>query len=156
MVHWLTWRMCCPRRAVCAACRARAASHVAKPSDTIIMLHVVNTDRDAGRPAGTPRDTSEAAVVGTKEITKFYSDRRDKMRQAKPGVKVEFVKVDPGKQSIKQVILDYIEHDDVLADLLILGSVELSNTATPGTFGSIAAAVAKNSPCSVMVVKEAC
>lgn len=132
-----------------------ASTFAVAPSDTLTLFHVINSDRDAGKgAAGTPRSSSASAVVGTPAIEKYYSGMASKFQTTKPGVTSSFVKR-PLKNSIKEVICNYIEEDDVVADLLVLGSAELANAETPGTFGSIAAATAKKAPCSVMVIKEA-
>ena len=39
------------------------------------------------------------------------------------------------------------------ADMLFMGSKELANPDTPGTFGSVASAVAAKVSCSVLIIK---
>lgn len=122
--------------------------------DTLTFFHVENSERDMCKPMSTPRASSGTAVVGTSNILSFYTGMANKLMNTRPGVAAGFVMRNLA-DSIKAVICKYIEDDAVLADLLVLGSAELVNPDTPGTFGSVAAATAKKASCSVMVVKEA-
>ena len=146
--------VCCVDGTPVATRSVDIALHMAKPCDRVIIYHVINSDRDAFSAFGARRNMSMAAIVGTANIKAAYADVAQKARDH-DDLDVTFVAQPMAKgKSIKTQILDYIESDDVLADWLVLGSLELGNDQTPGSFGSVAATVAEKCQCSILIVKD--
>jgi len=120
------------------------AQHFARQGDSVHVLHVNDTDKAIS--------TSNSASTCDAAVAQKFKGECDKATSASGNdVVSKFVSI-PKKVSIKDSILQY--SDDVAADLLILGSLQLAKCPTDGnTMGSVSAAAAKKSIAHILVAK---
>jgi len=122
------------------------AQHFARHGDSVHVLHVNDTDK-----AVTPRHAA-GMYTSAAAVTEKFKGECDKATSASGNdVVSKFVSI-PKKVSIKDSLLQY--SDDVAADLLVLGSLQLAKSTTDGnTMGSVSAAAAKKSTAHILVAK---
>lgn len=132
-----------------ASAAPTAAEKKAHPSlcaraagDSIEVVHVQDSERAGG---STPRD----GVLDTKA---YYTDLCAKSAVSHEGVSFEYKSL-PKKGSIRDTLLTYGEES--LADLVVMGSVELAKPGSSSTqLGSVSAAVAKKTQGHILICKH--
>jgi len=123
------------------------AMRFVKKGDTVTCFHVKNADREVLHAA------EANSLIGSSAVETYY-----KGECAKAGSRVAAgfsFQARPMSRSgsISQTIIDFAE--EALADMVILGSVELGKPgADVSTLGSVAAAVAKKTSAHVLVAKH--
>ena len=122
------------------------AMRFVKPGDTVRVVHVHNSD--AGM---TNARTESMALVGNSAIANYYKDNCMRAEFSHDQVSFSFVPL-PYKGGVTDTVLQYTEAQ--LADLIILGSVELTDPKSNHYLGSVSAAIAKRTQAHVLVAKN--
>ena len=121
-----------------------------KAGDEVIALHLVNTDVSMTR-----QDIAANSLLGDRAIASYYENECAKATMAgDPQCNFRFAtcKLERGG-SVAQTILDFTE--SVLADLVILGSIELGKPRDGAdAIGSVCDAVARKTAAHVLVAKH--
>jgi len=115
--------------------------------DIVKIVHVTNSDENVLRPGAVN------TLLGNSAIRQYYQQECSKACAIKLGCHFEFEETPVGKHGVAQALLDYLEV--VLADLVIMGSIELTHVK-PGSdaLGSVAATIAKKTPAHVLIAKH--
>jgi nucleotide-binding universal stress UspA family protein len=95
-----------------------------------------------------------AGTTDVRVVRSYFEGECRKQEEAKPGTSFTYHNI-PKKGSVRETLLTKVE--DWLADVLVLGSVELA-TAKPGVdgavLGSVSSAVAKKTQCHTLIAKS--
>ena len=91
------------------------------------------------------------ALVGNSAIATYYKDNCMRAEFSHDDVSFTFVPL-PYKGGVTQTVLKYTE--EILADLIIMGSIELTDPKNPLYLGSVSAAIAKRTQAHVLVAKN--
>jgi len=109
-------------------------------SQKVDKVHVVHVKGDAHKERG-------------KEIDAYWEDLKDKVNATDDG-EFQYKAIDKAKGArIDQVLNAYADSDDVLADLVIVASRELTKLDGQA-LGSVSAAIAKSTEANVMISKH--
>lgn len=123
------------------------AYHFARPGDTVRVVHVLDTDQHLTDQA------TNFEQFGSSAVGKHYTDRCLKSATAKEGVAFRYDAL-PKRGSIKDTLLAAADDEALVADLIILGSIELTQPHKDVYLGSVSAAVAKRTPAHTLIAKH--
>ena len=117
-----------------------------KRGDVVKVIHITNSDQRMEQAS------SSNSLLGDSAISSYYSQECSKACMRIGGCEFEYAEVPLiGRESVSNTILEYTER--ALADLIILGSVELAKP-DGSALGSVSAAVAKKTPAHILIAKH--
>lgn len=114
--------------------------------DSVTVVHVLNTDAMM-----TNAKSEMLPLVGNSAIQSYYKDCCLRAEFAHDGISFQFRSLRYNR-SISDTILEYTEAN--LTDLIIMGSVELTDPKNSLYLGSVSAAVSKRTLAHVLVAKN--
>jgi len=120
-----------------------------KPADMIHVVHVQNSDQNMLRPG------ASNSLLGNSAIDTYYSQECAKAEHRFPRSRFVYQALPIQKASVVETILAYTE--SVLADMIIMGSVELGKASSLSkglALGSVSAAIARRTPAHVLIAKN--
>lgn len=120
-----------------------------QPKDRVIALTIKNTDKSV-----TNANAVSNSLLGFSSIENYYKGECAKAAARFDRSEFSFVSLRLGRSGVANTILQYCETEDVLADMIIIGSVEMGKPKADSMLGSVAATVAKKAPCHVLVAKH--
>ena len=114
----------------------RAAYHLVRPHDKVIALYITSDEKAK----------NEAASMQGKSTC-------DKFGAMKPSSTFEYKQLSPVRgQSVAQQVSTFCDEDEVIADMVIMGSMELARNK-PDSLGSVTASTSKMIPCPIFILK---
>eukprot|EP00322_Chrysochromulina_rotalis_P028726 CAMPEP_0115842182 /NCGR_PEP_ID=MMETSP0287-20121206/7668_1 /TAXON_ID=412157 /ORGANISM="Chrysochromulina rotalis, Strain UIO044" /LENGTH=320 /DNA_ID=CAMNT_0003295843 /DNA_START=14 /DNA_END=976 /DNA_ORIENTATION=+ len=116
-----------------------------KPGDVVKVVHISNSDQSMAMPS------SQNSLLGDSAIRTYYDQECSKAATRLSSTIFEFEEVALKGSSVSKTIIQHAER--VLADLVILGSVELAKLDGQA-LGSVSAAVARTTQANVLVAKN--
>ena len=115
------------------------------PGDEVHCVFVSTTDEKAVRPG------AANALLGNSAVRTYYKQECARAGDRFSQASFEFTSVPLKKASVTDTLIGFVE--EKVADLVILGSVELAK-ATGEALGSVSAAVAKKTDANVLISKH--
>jgi len=118
--------------------------------DTVYICHVQNSDQDVEGASA-----AQNTLLGNSAVASYYASECAKAQSRFNGATFEFMPLTMVKHSVVETILEFTERDEVLADLIIMGSVELGKLGSKVlALGSVSAAIARRTPAHVLIAKH--
>jgi len=139
--HGITIVVCVDATNLASMALEMALNYAHKP-DKVVCLHIENTDKAVGNL----RVENEADVVKNKFVAEC-----GKLVQTGAVAEAMFEMV-PKTKSIKEHVLEFLEHH--LADIVVMGSAELSKQSKKDKLGSVCSGVARESYAHACIVKN--
>lgn len=122
------------------------ALHFCHPGDQMSVVHVADSDLSVIKPV---HDDVEA--LGTSAVKAYYEHECSKAEMTMPGLDAQ-LQVVPKTNSIRETLLKHT--DELLCDILVMGSIELSDPSKDIYLGSVSASIAKKSEAHTVIVKN--
>lgn len=124
------------------------AMRFVKTGDVVRVIHVFNSDQAMVNPK-----SEELALLGNSAIHTYYRDCCRRAEFAVDSVRFLFHPL-KFRESVTETILGFTESQEVLADVIIMGSIELTDPKNKLFLGSVCAAVAKRTLAHMLVAKN--